>query len=171
MDGLFDSGDQYNDNEDYEDLENNMEEKKFAEKDRVNGLFNNDSEKNHNARDATAKGAILDQVQPPNRKVRAQTYKRKVSISEQHDPQSKKRRLHSQTAADVAVPPAATHGVAETNSEKLARPQKRRGWKGYALVDVEDADVGHKEEVKGSSQETGGNAHGHVKLRKSKRKM
>ncbi|KAH9810955.1 hypothetical protein DFH28DRAFT_983305 [Melampsora americana] len=53
-----------------------------------------------------------------------------------------------------------------TSERQSARPPVGRGWKGYALVDVEEMKPGPKLAVEVSSQESNGRS----KLRKSKRK-
>ncbi|EGG11649.1 uncharacterized protein MELLADRAFT_90988 [Melampsora larici-populina 98AG31] len=129
------------------------------------------SKKDDDEGQLTGKG---QEVKPPERRVRAKPYKRKLNDNKDEEPpptnmQSKKLRVNLHPAANVAETAADTHEVAETkptsSPSKGQGPKKLKGWKGYALIDVEDDD---KEEVKGSSQENG---HGNGKLRKSKLPM
>lgn len=118
-------------------------------------------------------------AKPP--RLRAKPAKRNVSDHED-DPSisnpSKRPRINSTEIPVVAEPASVTKELDEsqsrsspskgTSENKSAKPQVGKGWKGYALVDVEELNAGSKVDAidaKVSSQES----NGRFKLRKSKR--
>ncbi|KAH9809045.1 hypothetical protein DFH28DRAFT_1191739 [Melampsora americana] len=119
---------------------------------------------------------ILQDKQPGVVRVRPKPAKRKVSNLQSDDPPSpkiKRRRVNSTGPPVVAVVSEmadyeSTSGPAKgTSANKFAGKDLGKGWKGYALVDVEQLNGGSRSnlEAKVSSQES----NGQFKIHKSKR--
>ncbi|EGG10998.1 uncharacterized protein MELLADRAFT_92422 [Melampsora larici-populina 98AG31] len=112
----------------------------------------------------------MDQDQEERREVPAKPKvksKRKVcNLTQDEVPQSrpsKKPRVDMKNPVVTEAAPTEAHSPPK--AKKPARPQKPKGWKGYALVDVEELNAGSHLGVDVSSQES----NGRFKLWKSKR--